>query len=87
MVVLRALYPIACVAGVKRERGRGNLGARERVGYAREKGKEGSPPPSRVGSRPNSLPLPFRTPYTQAIYPTAWTLRPKGKSKTPMHIK
>ena len=30
----------------------------------REKGKE--PPPSRAISRPNSLPLPFRTPATQA---------------------
>ena len=40
---------VACVAGVKRGRGRGrgNLGAR-------------------VVSRPNSLPLPFRTPATQA---------------------
>ena len=28
---------IACVAGVKRGRGRGNLGARERVGHTREK--------------------------------------------------
>ena len=39
---------LACVAGVKRGRGRGrgNLG---------------------VVSRPNSLPLPFRTPATQAI--------------------
>ena len=42
---------IACVAGVKRGRGRGNLGARGR---------------KRVVSRPNSLPLPFRTPATQA---------------------
>jgi len=58
---------LACVAGVKR--GRGNLGARERVGRAREKEKESVPllpPPSRVVSRPNSLPLPFRTPATQA---------------------
>ena len=31
---------VACVAGVKRERGRGNLGAREHVGCARGKGKE-----------------------------------------------
>ena len=38
---------VACVAGVKRGRERGNLGAR-------------------VVSRPNSLPLPFRTPATQA---------------------
>ena len=33
-------FPVACVAGVKRGRGRGNLGTRERVGCAREKGKE-----------------------------------------------
>ena len=33
-------FDLACVAGVKRGRGRGNLGARERVGRAREKGKE-----------------------------------------------
>ena len=31
---------IACVAGIKRERGKGNLGAWEHVGRAREKGKE-----------------------------------------------
>ena len=31
---------LACVAGVKRGRGRGDLGAREHVGRAREKGKE-----------------------------------------------
>ena len=31
---------LACVAGVKRGRGRGKLGARERVKHAREKGKE-----------------------------------------------
>ena len=37
------------MAGVKRERGRGNLGAR-----------------GRKISRPNSLPLPFRTPPKQA---------------------
>ena len=48
---------VACVAGVKRGRGRGNLGARER---------EGTPPPSRAVSCPNSVPLPFRTPATQA---------------------
>ena len=53
---------VACVAGIKR--GSGNLGAGERLGRAREKGKE--PPPSRAVSRPNSLPLPFRTPATQA---------------------
>ena len=33
-------FLVACVAGVKRGRGRGNLGARERVGRARKKGKE-----------------------------------------------
>ena len=33
---------VACVAGIKR--GSGNLGAGERLGRAREKGKE--PPPS-----------------------------------------
>ena len=33
-------FYIACVAGVKRGKGRGNLGARESVGRAREKGKE-----------------------------------------------
>ena len=31
---------VACVAGVKRGRGRGNLGARERVGRTRENGEE-----------------------------------------------
>ena len=31
---------IACVAGVKRGRERGNLGVRECMGRAREKGKE-----------------------------------------------
>ena len=58
------------MVGVKRGRGRGrgNLGARERVGRAREKGEEPLlPPPSRAVSRPNSLPFPFRTPATQAI--------------------
>ena len=48
-----SIFKIACVAGV--ERGRGNLGARER----------------RVVSRPNSPPLPFRTPATQAIFRTS----------------
>ena len=51
---------LACVAGL--ERG-GEFGyARERVGRAREKGKQ----PSSMVSGPNSLPLPFRTPATQA---------------------
>ena len=40
-------WKIACVAGVERERGSGNLGARART---REKGKE--PPPLRAVSRP-----------------------------------
>ena len=31
---------LACVTGVRRGRGRGNLGARERVGRARKKEKE-----------------------------------------------
>ena len=48
---------LACVVGVERGRGRGNLGARERE-------RKGTPllllpPPSRVISRLNSLPLPF----------------------------
>lgn len=34
---------IACVAGTKRRRGRGNLGAQERMGCTREKGKEPLP--------------------------------------------
>ena len=55
MVQTITLY-LACVAGVKRRFGR----ARAR-GRTREKGKELPllPPPSRVVSRPNSLPLPF----------------------------
>ena len=36
----KAHINLACVAGVKRGRGRGNLVAREHVGRAREKGKE-----------------------------------------------
>ena len=39
----------------RRWKGKGNLGARESVR-----------PPSRVFSRPNSLPLPYWTPATQA---------------------
>ena len=56
---------VACVAGVERGRGRGNLSARESVWGSRgrkerRKGKVSLlPPPSRVVSRPNSLPLPF----------------------------
>ena len=54
----------ACVAGVKRGRGRGKFGRAR----AREGERKGTllPPPSSVVSRPNSLPLPFRTPATQA---------------------
>ena len=52
---------LACVAGVERGRGEGEFGReRERVGRAL------LPPPSRVVTRPISLPLPFRTPLTQA---------------------
>ena len=51
-------YGLACMAGVKR----GNLGARGR------KERNSLPSPLRVVSRPNSLPLPFRTPATQATY-------------------
>ena len=55
---------IACVAGVKMGRERGNLGAQER---AREKWKEPSSLLPRAWSRAlNSLPLPFPTPATQA---------------------
>ena len=56
---------LAFVVGVERGRGRGNLGARE--GERKETPLLLLPPPSRVISRPNSLPLPFRTPATQAI--------------------
>ena len=64
---------VACVAGVERGRGRGNFGARESVWGARgrKERKRGKvpllPPPSRVVSRPNSLPLPFRTPATRRL--------------------
>ena len=44
-------YALACVAGVERGRGMGRALL---------------PPPSRVVSRPNSLPQPFRTPATKA---------------------
>jgi len=56
---------IACVAGVKRRKG--EFG-RVRTRGAREGERKVAllPPPSRVVSRPNSLPLPFRTPATQA---------------------
>ena len=56
---------LACVAGVKRGRGRGrgNLGMRVIE-------RKVTPPPSslRRGLAPNSLPLPFRTPATKANY-------------------
>ena len=64
-----APHNVACVAGVKRWRERGNLGAPERVGRAR--GAPLLPPPSRVVSRSNSLPLPFRTPATEATHNVA----------------
>ena len=68
------------MVGFKRGRGRGNLGAREQLRYivifliSRWDGENNGflagfpflPPPSRVVSRPNSLPLPFRTPATPA---------------------
>ena len=55
---------IACVAGVKIRRERGNLGARE---CAREKWKEPSSLLPRARSHAlNPLPLPFRMPATQA---------------------
>ena len=56
--LLKSITSLACMAGVKRGRGMGNLGARGLL-----------PPPSRVVSRLNSLPLLFRTPATQAIWP------------------
>ena len=61
---------LACVAGVKRGRGRGEFG-RERACGAREGERKGTPssllpPPSRVVLPPYSLPLPSRTPATQA---------------------
>ena len=57
------------MAGVKRGRGRGNLGAR---GRKEKKGKIPLlPPPLRVVSRSNFLPLPFRTPATQASHKLA----------------
>ena len=37
--------------------------------------------PSRVVSRPNSLPLPFRTPTTQAIYPFSDRIRNGAKTQ------
>ena len=72
---------LASVAGVKRGFGR----ARAR-GRTREKGKEVPlfPPPSRVVSRPNSLPLPFErlprrlryTPSPEHLYVTVFTRDP-----------
>ena len=47
--------------------GKGVLGARETRGTREEGERVPLPsPPSHVVSRPNSLPLPFRTPATQA---------------------
>ena len=56
---------VACVAGVKRRKGEFEL-ARTRGARERERKVPFLPPPSRVVSPPNSLPLPFRTPATQA---------------------
>ena len=66
----RTILDIACVVGVKRGRGRGNLGAQSVWGARGRKERSPSsflPPPSRAVSRPNSLSFPFRTPATQAI--------------------
>ena len=63
------------------------MGGEERVGLAREKG---SPPPSRVVSRPNSLTLPFRTPATQAIGNTnmvASRLIKREKGSLPVDVR
>ena len=66
---------IACVAGVKRGRGRGNLGARGR--RERKKGKEegkGTRRPTRFRALRFLLPLPLLTPATQARpYRASWT--------------
>ena len=62
--MLLTIQTLAVVAGVKRRRGRGNLGGRGR------KERNSLPPSSllpRAISRPNSLPLHFRTPARQAI--------------------
>ena len=74
---MREVLSLACVADVEREmgRGRGNLDARGRKERNACKDaivfsiflRSDSPPPSRAISRPNSLPLPFRTPATQAM--------------------
>ena len=72
------IQSLACVAGVKRGRGRGNLGARgERKGTPNPSPPL-LPPPSRVASRPNSFPLPFRTPATQAIQPPSHNFQVDG---------
>ena len=42
LFALQASDALTCVAGVKRGRGRGNLGARKRVGRARETGNHSS---------------------------------------------
>ena len=81
---------LACVAGVKRGRERGNLGAI--AGGACEGEKLPSsllPPPSRAVSRTNSLPFPFRTPATQEFgRDSGWgvrgrkvTLLPRAQSR------
>ena len=55
------------MAGVKRGRGRGNLGARERVGRAREKGKEPLlPPPSSLA--PGLAPYFFASSISNACH-------------------
>ena len=59
------MQTLACVAGVKRGRGRGNFARQSLWG-----GECVVPfllPPLCAVSRSNSLPLPFRTPATQAM--------------------
>ena len=72
----QVLWPLACMAGVKRRRG--NLGAR------------GLLPPPRTWSRALfPFPFPFRTPATQAIWPqdepaNIYTVyEPSQRKKTP----
>ena len=60
LVTVGAHHSVACVAGVKRGRGRGNLGARERVGLSRAPHALARP----TRSRAPKFPLP--TPATQA---------------------
>ena len=54
----------------RRWKGKGNLGARESVR-----------PPSRLLSRPNSLPLPYWTPATQAKFSKAIITRNTSSDK------